>query len=300
MEGLERFMNKNCLPGNADTGQIMPISLNMEESTSLIVERARQFVNQLIEQRGHGRPPFLSAEYARLLGIKRIEKADLGEVSAILIKLHSGDVIRLNQNHNLARQNFSCAHEIGHVLLSELKIEPLIEEVAFRTFNPQDHQIARVKARERLCDAAATELLMPEAVFKQYLSNFGISIKSLEWLANIFRVSISSTAIRIAEVSTEACIALLWRPRQGTKTKTLQLAWQVGPSNKSQIKGKYVPKHNLARYASTLYKAYQHNSPIKCRKDFIFDAGIKRIPIESKGFGYDKARYVISLAFPTR
>jgi Zn-dependent peptidase ImmA (M78 family) len=286
-------MSADYLPSDAST-------INLEQATSLIVERARQLVNRLVDQRGHGRPPFLSEEYAPLLDIKRIEKADLGEVSAILIKLHDGDVIRVNQNHNLARQNFSCAHEIGHALLSELNLEPCIDDVEFRTFNPQAHALARAKARERLCDAAATELLMPEAVFKKYLSNFGISIKSLEWLANIFRVSISSTAIRIAEVSTEPCIALLWRPRKGTKSKALQLAWHVGPGNTSQIKGKYVPKHNLARHTSTLYKAYQHDSPIKCRKDFILDVGIKRILLESKGFGYDEARYVISLAFPAR
>jgi hypothetical protein len=285
-------MGVNNLPCDNPTSQVTPVSLDLEQATSLIVERARQLVNQLVEQRGHGRPPFLSKEYAPLLGIKRIEKANLGEVSAILIKLHDGDVIRVNQNHNLARQNFSCAHEIGHALLSELNLEPCVEEVEFRTFNPQAHRIARTKARERLCDAAATELLMPKVVFKKYLSGFGISIKSLEWLSNIFKVSISSTAIRIAEVSTEPCIALLWRPRLGTKSKVLRLAWHIGPGNRSRTKDKYVPKHNLARHTSTLYKAYQHDSPIKCRKDFIFDAGIKHILIESKGF--------ISLAFPDR
>jgi Zn-dependent peptidase ImmA (M78 family) len=273
---------------------------NLEQLTSLIVERARQLVSQLVEHRGHDRPPFLSEEYASLLGIKRFEKANLGEISAILIKLHDGDVIRVNKNHNLARQNFSCAHEIGHVLLSELNLELCVEEAEFRTFNPQAQAMADERIKERLCDIAATELLMPEAIFKKYLLNFGISIKSLEWLANIFRVSITSTAIRIAEVSTEPCIALLWRPRKGTKSKALQLAWHVGPGNRSRIKDKYVPKHNLARHTSTLYKAYQHDSPIKCRKDFILDAGIKHILIESKGFGYDEARYVVSLAFPDR
>jgi Zn-dependent peptidase ImmA (M78 family) len=282
--------------GSAISGR--PLSL--EQATNLITERARQLVNRLVEQRGHGRPPFPSEEYARLLGIKRIEKADLGEVSAILIKLHDGDVIRVNQNHNSARQNFSCAHEIGHILLSELKIEPCVEEVEFRTFNPQAPAIARAKARERLCDAAATELLMPEAVFKKHLRGFGISIKSLEWLANIFRVSISSTAIRIAEVSTEPCIALFWRPQPGTKSKALRLAWHIGPGKKSRIKVNYVPKHTLARHTSTLYKAYQYDSPVKCRKEFRHDADSKRIPVESKGFGRGEARYVISLAFPDR
>jgi len=276
------------------------MALNLEQSTSLIVEQARQLVSQLVEQRGHGKPPFLSEEYAPLLGIKRIEKADLGEVSAILIKLHEGDVIRVNQNHNSARQNFSCAHEIGHALLSELKIEPCIEEVEFRTFNPQAPAIARAKARERLCDAAATELLMPEVVFKKYLSGFGISIKSLEWLANIFRVSIISTAIRIAELSAEPCIALLWRLRPGTNSKTLRLAWRVGPGKKSKDKADYMPVDTLARHTSTLYKAYQEDRPVTSYKRFRLDAGEKRLPVESKGFGHGKTRYVISLAFPAR
>ncbi|GAI08923.1 unnamed protein product [marine sediment metagenome] len=276
------------------------MALNLEQTTSLIVERARQLVNQLVEDRGHDRPPFLSEEYARLRGIKRIEKVDLGEVSAILLKLHDGDVIRVNQNHNLTRQNFSCAHEIGHALLSELNLEPCIEDVEFRTFNPQAHALARAKARERLCDAAATELLMPEAVFKKYLSGFGASIKSLEWLADIFRVSISSTAIRIAEVSAEPCIALLWHPRPRTKSKALRLAWRVGPGKKSRGKANYMPVHTLVKRTSTLYKAYQYDDPVKCHKLFRLDAGVKRLPVESKGFGSGEMRHVISLAFPDR
>ena len=292
-------MSTNYLTGDSSTSQGVPVSLNLEQATSLIVERARHLVNQLVEKRGHGRPPFLSEEYARLLGIKEILKADLKE-SAVLLRFHDGYVIKVNKDHNLARQNFSCAHEIGHALLSELKIEPCIEEVEFRTFNPQAPAIARAKARERLCDAAATELLMPEAVFKKYLSGFGISIKSLEWVANIFRVSIISTAIRIAELSTEPCIALLWRLRPGTNSKTLWLAWRVGPGKKSKDKADYMPVHTLARHTSTLYKAYQEDRPVTSYKCFRLDAGEKRLPVESKGFGHGKTRYVISLAFPAR
>jgi len=275
-------------------------SLSLEQATGLIVKRARQLVKQLVEQRGHSRPPFLPEEYARLQGIRRIEKANLGEVSAVLVKSYEGNMIKVNQNHNLARQNFSCAHEIGHVLLSELKIEPSMEEVEFRTFNPQAHAIFRAKARERLCDAAATELLMPEEIFKKYLSGFGISIRSLEWLADIFKVSISSTAIRIAEISPEPCIALLWRLRPGTEAKVLRLAWRVGPGKKSKGKTDYMPVHTLVKSTSTLYKAYQCANPVKCHKVFRLDAGVKRLPIESKGFGASEMRYVISLAFPAR
>ena len=280
--------------------------VNLEQSTTLIIERARQLVNQLVEDRGHDKPPFLPEEYARLAGIKRIEKADLGgdraDAGAVLFRFRDGYVIKVNQNQNqnLARQRFSCAHEIGHILLGELELEPLMEEVEFRTSNPQGQAKNRQSPRERLCDAAATELLMPEMIFKKHLSRLGASINSIEWLANIFKVSISSTAIRIAELSTEPCIALLWRLRPGTKSKALRLAWHIGPGKKFKGKANYMPVNTLVIPTSTLYKAYQYDSPVKCYKKFKFDASEKRLPVESKGFGRKETRYVISLAFPDR
>lgn len=276
------------------------MSLNFEEATSLIVERAKQLVNRLIEHRGHDRPPFLPAEFSRLQGIERIVKADLGKTSALLLRFHNGYVIKVNQSHNLARQNFSCAHEIGHILVSELKLERYIQSIEYRTFDPQGEQEARETARERLCDAAATELLMPESVFRKYLSGFGVSVHSIERLANIFRVSVQAAAIRIAEVSTERCIAFLWKPWTRNKSKVLRLAWRVGPGRESRGKANYVPVHTVVRHNSTLYKAYQDNSPVKCYKLFKLDNVVKRLPMESRGFGRQEWRYVISLAFPDR
>ncbi len=281
------------------------MSLNFEEATSLIIERAKQLVNRLIEDRGHDKPPFLSAEFARLQGIKKIVKADLGETSAVLLRFHDGYVIKVNQNHNLARQNFSCAHEIGHTLVSEPKLERYIQSIEYRTFNPQGEQKARATARERLCDDAAAELLMPEFVFSKYLSDFGVSISSIERLANIFRVSIQSAAIRIAEVGAEPCIALMWLLRRGIKSEGLRLVWRAGPGRKSRGKVNYMPVHTLVRRTSTLippplYRAYEHDSPVKSSKDFKIDNTVKRLPMESKGFGYDEKRYIISLAFPDR
>jgi len=278
----------------------MAVCLNSERATSLIIERAGRLVDRLIVQRGHDKPPFPSEEYARLLGIKRIEKTDLGEASAVLLKLHDGDIIKVNATHAPVRQNFSCAHEIGHILLSELRLEPSLEEIEFRTFNPQAQRIARARARERLCDAAATELLMPEMVFKKYLSGSGVSINSIERLANIFRVSVQAAAIRIAEASAEPCIALLWLSRPGNKSKALRLAWHVGPGNKSTGKANYAPVHTLVRHTSTLYRAYQGETPVKSWKLFRFGTATKRCPMESRGFGREERRYVISLAFPDR
>ncbi len=272
-------------------------SLNLERATYLIIERAGQLVNRLVEDRGHDTPPFLPAEFARLQGIKKIVKEDLGEQSAVLLRFHDGPMIKVNQKHNLARQNFSCAHEIGHTLLSELKLEPCIEDVEFRSFNPQARALARGKARERLCDAAATELLMPELVFRKYLSGFGVSINSIDRLASIFKVSLQTTAIRIAEVSPEPCIALLWQLWGRSKPKGLRFMWRVGPGRKSRGKANYIPVHTLVRYPSKLHRAYEYDSPVKSSKLFKLDTAVKRLPMESKGFGRGDTRRVISLAF---
>lgn len=281
--------------GKGIARQEWPVSLNEEQATTLIVERAKQLVNRLVENRGHDKPPFLAEEFARLQGIKKIVQENLGETSAVLLKLHDGPVIKVNQNHPPVRQNFSCAHEIGHTLFSELGLERYIQSIEYRTFKPQGEQKGRAAVRERLCDAAATELLMPESVFRKYLSGFGASINSIERLTSIFKVSIQSCAIRIAEVSPEPCLALLWQPWPRNRPKGLRLAV---PRKSSRGKANYMPVHTLVKSDSTLYKAYQHDSPIKSWKLFKVDSGVKRLPMESRGFGHGETRYVISLVFP--
>lgn len=286
-------MNLRYLPNNSITRQLEPVSLNLEQATSLIIERARQLVNQLIEGRGHDKPPFLPEEFARLQGIKKIVKANLGEASAVLLKFSDGYVIKVNEKHHPVRQNFSCAHEIGHALLNELNLEPCVEGVEFRTFNPQASAVARARARERLCDAAAAELLMPEQVFKQYLKGFGLSINSIEPLSHVFRTSIQTAAYRIAEVSEEPCLTLIWKLWPPNKPKGLRCKFPKG-------KFKNIPLHAFVKHPSTLYKAYQGDSAVKSFKLFKVDNTVKRLPTESKGFGRGENRYVVSLAFPDR
>ncbi len=273
------------------------VSVNQEQATTLIVERAKQLVIQLIEDRGHDKPPFLPEEFAHLQGIKKVEKADLGETSAALLRFHDGYVIKVNQKHNAARQNFSCAHEIGHILFSELKLERYIPNIEYRTFNPQASAIARQRVRERLCDAAATELLMPESVFKRYLLDYGVSINSIEWLADIFRVSIHTACWRVAEVSPEPCIAAFWKHHPISKYKSLRLDWCVGPGIQLLGGAHYTPVKTTVRYPSMLHKAYEYDNPVKSYRFFKRGTDVRRLLTEAKGFGRQETRYVASLAF---
>lgn len=267
--------------------------VKIEAARTLIIERSRQLVETLIDKRGHDSPPFLPEELAHLMGIKEIIKEDIGEVSAVIIKLSDGHKIKVNSKQRLVRQNFSIAHEIGHILFSELNMGKYIKDIATKTFNPHALYRAQSNAMERLCDIAATELLMPDSIFRKYLLDFGISINSVEQLADIFMVSVPAAAIRIAEVSPDPCIALLWR-RHGNKSRALRLAW---PRRKPLGKSYYPPVHTRITPPSTLHKAYECNSSFKCYKVFKINNIAKNLPMESKGFGYGENRYVLSLAF---
>jgi Zn-dependent peptidase ImmA (M78 family) len=269
------------------------VPLSSKEATSLMIEKAKQLVNQLVDYRGHDKPPFLPEEYSRLVNIRKIQETNLGATSALLLKFHDGYVIKVNQDHSQVRQNFSCAHEIGHILFSDLKLEKYLHSIEYRTFNPRKTTDLRARGRETLCDAAAAELLMPELVFRKYLSTFGISIGSIELLANAFKVSLQSATRRMAEVSIKPCVAILWYPWPKSKPKGLRPALR----RQSREKANWMPVHNNVGLSSTLYKAYQNDTIIKTWKLFKDGNTVKRLPVEAKGFGHGEKRFVISLSF---
>jgi Zn-dependent peptidase ImmA (M78 family) len=279
---------------------ITPIVVTFEDAMNLAIGRAKELVSCLIKERGHAKPPFRSAEFANLRGIKKIVKADLGNVSAVLLRFASGGVIKVNQRDNQMRQNFSCMHEIAHDILHELKLQLDTNYIEYRTANPQAPAKEVSKVRERICEAVAAELIMPEGIFGKYLSDFGVSVHSIEWLANIFKVSIRAAAWRIAEVSIEPCIFLLWQPWMRSNSEGLRLALCAGPGRKPLGKSDYVPVHTYVKPPSTLHQAYESSKSVRSFRLFKLGNNIKRCHIESKGFGRGETRHVISLAFPDR
>lgn len=285
-------MRTHSISGNEITNQVLPPSVNLEEATSLIIKRAKKLVNELVKRRGREKPPFLAEEYAPLQGIKEIVKTDLGELSALLVRSVDGYVMKVNANHHPVRQNFSCAHEIGHTFLHELELQHSTDNAEFRLLGPDIHD----RAKERLCDVAAAELLMPEPVFKKYLSGFGLLVNSVERLAYNFKVSITAAAMRIAEVSPEPCIAIQWKRWQRSRSEGFHLAWARGPGRMWRNKA----RQTYVRDPSTLLRAYESDSFAKSFKSFEIGNIRKRCYMESKGFGRNENRYVISLVFPER
>jgi len=276
--------------------QISMIPLSPKDATSLIIGKSKQLVNQLIDYRRHEKPPFLAKDYSRFVNIKEIQKANLGDTSGLLLKYQDGYVIKLNQEQPPVRQNFSCAHEIGHILFNDLKLDNFVRNIEYRRFNMLKTKEIQDRTREDLCDAVAAELLMPEMVFQKYLSNFGLSITSIEHIAYAFQVSILSATRRIAELSVEPCVATLWFPWPKSKPKCLR------SSVVRHITGNfnYVPVNKSVDINSKLYKAYENDLAVKTIKQFKYGNIIKRLPIEAKGFSHGETRFVVSFAFPGR
>jgi Zn-dependent peptidase ImmA (M78 family) len=275
-------------------------NISLDLASEKIVDRAKSLAEKLIKHNGHDTPPFSPYDYARFLGINEIIKTDLGDLSALVLRSYGGSTIKINKNHSLERQNFSCAHELGHLLLDELCQTNCIQPVEFRSYNPPVHKMAFMRAKERLCDIAATELLMPENIFKKYLCNLGTSISTIEKLANLFKVSLQASAIRTSELSIDPCMILLWKMNPKIQTKTIRLAWHNGPGRKKSMSNSVFPIVTQVNPPSSLHNAYQTEELIKCTKEFRTSNETMRVPMESKGIGRNDNRYVLSLAFLSR
>ena len=153
-------------------------SLNFKDIANFMISRSRELVNEFCKQKGNEEPPFLAEKLAHLKGIRQIVKTDLGKIEALLITQHDGYIIKVNINSPPTRQNYSCAHEIGHTFLHELERVPRFNNEELRW----DESRVISNRKERLCEIAAAELLMPYNIFKSYLERFGVSVGSIERL----------------------------------------------------------------------------------------------------------------------
>jgi Zn-dependent peptidase ImmA (M78 family) len=261
----------------------------MNDFEPIIVSKAKILSQELIKQRG-AKPPFTARDYATLLGIGNIVVEDIGEVSGILIKGNLGPIIKLNSKHNYRRQNFSLAHELAHLIVDRVIVNKTNDNIAFRSVNSSN-------TIERLCNVAATEMLMPEAVFSKYLETLGTSIVSVAKLSEMFAVSLQAALIRVSELSRTTTIALCWRLREGKRSNHLALEWSTTPkiADKKLI---CKPVKPTIGANETTIQAFMNDDVIKTYKEFYINGCLKkRCLLESKGFGLKNNRRVLSLAF---
>jgi hypothetical protein len=131
-------------------------------------------------------PPTPQEEMCRTHGIS-IAASDELMGSGALVKHGENYQILYATDLSPARRRFTIGHELGHFALDRL--------VPVRV--PQSKEL------ERLCDMFATELLMPKGTFLREIGA-DFHLGRLSSLAHRFKVSLTTAAIRVAEVTGSA------------------------------------------------------------------------------------------------
>ena len=228
-------------------------------------------------------------------------------IDAMLIPLPDGYSIVINEQAPNTRRDYSLAHELGHIML--LKVESSTEGLPNGTrFRSSVAANDKWKAEERLCDAIAAELVMPEKMFAAELRKLGRSLQHLCRLAEHFGTSLTATAIRYWELLPEPCQLIRWRPST-PKRKVITPAWQM--RNKSP--GPYicpVTASSLARRNEfcTLRETWMTMRTLVSHESLLIkyvDAGrryfrARTFETESIGFGGPRNRSVVSAVYLNR
>lgn len=271
-----------------------PLIKQLLSSQEGALSRLEQAVEKVSERCGR-QPPFSPEKYAEALGNITVRRTNLGSLAGVTIPLHGSYIVKVNSTHSLMRQNFTLAHELGHIILME-SAGTVQRPVATRGSAKPDR-----RELERLCDGIAAELLMPEEVFRGCLVRYGVSMQFAELLADTFQTSQQATVIRMAEVSEAPCVAVQWKLAERRGQPTLPCAvWSTrcrDPMSKRWLmvrRGSFVTKDSLVS------QAFKSRTVTTGVEPLLVGTGLWTVFVESKGFGRDADKYVLSLIFPQR
>jgi len=154
--------------------------LGIAGNPATVEEAVRIVADRLLD--GVSCPPTDLHAIATRLNISTFQAEDL-PVSGELRREGSGFTVVYSSSLSPGRRQFTVAHEIAHAI--------------FESSGPNCPRVG--KELERLCDKIAAELLMPRKLFLE-CAGPAVSIGKLFELARTFRLSLSATAIRCAEL----------------------------------------------------------------------------------------------------
>jgi Zn-dependent peptidase ImmA (M78 family) len=158
---------------------------------------AEQRARQLLEQTGVSDIPVPVEKIASKLGAQVTYEAFDGEVSGMLYREKDSVLIGVNSSHVAARQRFTLAHEIAHLVMhkgSPVFIDRLVR-VNWRD-GTSDNE-------ETQANAFAAELLMPRSFMEQEIQRAVTRSRHIEpeqltaELADAFRVSQDAMRFRL-------------------------------------------------------------------------------------------------------
>lgn len=145
---------------------------------------------KLMQEIGITEPNQISVELiAAGLGATVIEK-ELSNSDGRIVFGNKRTLITINKNIEYeGKRRFTIAHEIGHLVLHKGQFEIHNDNDATLEYFKKGHQ-------ETEANEFASELLMPESVFRNISDEYEFSPALLQFLADHFKTSITSVAYR--------------------------------------------------------------------------------------------------------
>jgi hypothetical protein len=141
---------------------------------------------------------------ARVFGAEIVRR---GKGDAWLERSQSGYVIHVDGGAPRERQRYSIAHELGHIGI--FNATGMADAFSHQGKHADDGEASEI---ESLCDAFASELLMPIEEWASATTRFGTSIPVLRRLARAYGVSRLAAARRMADASLWRTAIIVWRP----------------------------------------------------------------------------------------
>jgi hypothetical protein len=116
----------------------------------------------------------------------------LSGCAARIMGLDDNAIITINVNSSVERQRFSGGHELGHWMRDRRTASFQCDEQMFVREWSDDNP-------EKRANRFASDLLLPAKMFRPLSKGLPITFASAQELADIFKMSLSATAIRLVE-----------------------------------------------------------------------------------------------------
>jgi len=237
---------------------------------------------------GNLTPPFDPEQLAGLQGIRRIDRTDI-TFDACLLPTSDGFRVEVCKYHGRGRQNFSIAHEIGHTFFIEL--EPSLgaarREVAIPATSSANSPLI-----ERLCDAAAAELIWPTHIFERDAWKAGPSLQAVLDLAGRYHASVTATARRFAEIGPWRCAFIIWEEGHDAGSRRKLLPRSIYRSSCASLPSR---DRIVAGEGSRVYRAVDCKHIVKGREALGLDE--RSHYVESMKIGRDVISMVVMEAY---
>ena len=247
----------------------------------------QQAVSLLANSR-QSRPPFNPQE-ALPPTVKRVEFAQLSR-DGMLVPVQGGFIIKLNSLKPLVRQNFTCAHEIGHTFFYDV--------TGKRPWRPYK-SMSTYWGEEGLCYEFAEEMLMPRLIMEEITNSINPSITSLQKLVKTFQVSIEAMIRRISRLNLWPCIfTILEEDKEDPTMLKRKLVSKHRNYRYYDINWDILLSHRLSPYTAFNDPGLLKRSTIDC--SILFRRGKKKgqCSIESLRSSSTTYRTVISIIVP--